>query len=154
MLRQVVHADTEMAGALVDDECSGLERSDSSVIAVIEILERNEVTQQAIEITMEEQQLTERHIFCFGSSPCVSVGCLCSGFSGLPVGYLLTHSIPFSLGHAGLGCILRDNGQTEFLQFLLLKISGKLCLFLFVSSNDICLQRCCRNRLLFYRDGV
>ena len=55
MLAHVAHSDTEVACALVNNQGARLERSDSSLIEVVEVFECHKVTQEAIEIAMEQQ---------------------------------------------------------------------------------------------------
>ena len=54
MLRRIVHTDTEVARALVDDERTRLEGGDGLFVVVVEILEGHEVAQQAVEIAVEK----------------------------------------------------------------------------------------------------
>ena len=154
MFGRVVNADTEMARTLVDNQRTGLEGSDGLRIVVIEILQRHEVTQQTIEITVNEQQLTQWHIYRFGSSQGISVCGLGSRFGCFPLRYLRTHLDEFLLRHTGFNGLFGNNSQAEFLQFLHLKVSRIFSALLLVRSYHICLERGSRNSLLFYRHSV
>mgnify|MGYP003417752540 CR=1 FL=1 len=54
MLCRITHAQTQVTRALIYNKCTCLERRDSPFIAVIEILEGDEVAQQAVEIAVNE----------------------------------------------------------------------------------------------------
>ena len=151
MLGQIVHAHTEVTRALVNNECTGLERSNRCRVVVVEIFECHIVTQQTVEITMQQQQFTQRCIFALGCSQCIGIRRLGSRLSGFPLGNLLTHFDKLLLRHAGFGSVFGDNRQAQFLQFLLLEVRCILSSLLFVGCDHIGLQRSCRNRLFLNR---
>ena len=143
-----------MASTLVNHQCTGLERSDSLGVVVVEVFERNEVTQQPVEIAVEKQQFSERHVhsLCCGESLCI--GCLGCRLSCFPIGNLLAHLEELLLRHTGFGCLFGYGSQTDLLQFLQFVICYVFFFFCLVCSYDIGLQRCSGYGLFLDGDGT
>ena len=100
---------------------------------------------------MYQYQFAQWHIFCFSRIQRSCISSLRSRFYCLPLCYLRTHLQEFLLCHTRLSRIFCNHCQTQFLQFLLLKISSILCALCLISSHHISSQRCRWHNLLLYR---
>ena len=163
-LTGVCHFHAEFAGTLVNHQTTALE--DCLDLAVVEVLERDIVLQQRVEVALHVQQFAQRLVLACGCVHGCLVGCrdsgnfclVCSNLRGqflpilvgnlrlsLRIGYCQTHLLQLCRAEPGVVCSLvlmyggNDIGcQWGFGQRLLL--NG--------NSTDGCLYGCQTDRLL------